>query len=270
MFRVVHCRFPKQKGRLEMANPGGKKVALVTGGGSGIGRATALAFARRGEKVIIGDVSLAAADETSSRIKELGGDSLAVACDVSKTADVKSLVDITIATYGRLDFAFNNAGVSGGVAPMTDWSEEIWDRTCDINLKGVWLCMKYEIPEMLRQGKGAIVNSSSISGLVGCPGLSGYTASKHGVIGITKCVALEYVKKGIRVNAICPASIRTPLTEQVIEDHPEMESFLESAQPIGRMGTAEEVAATVVWLCSEESAYLTGIALPIDGGTSAQ
>ena len=253
-----------------MANPGDKKVALVTGGGSGIGRATALAFARRGETVVVADVALAAAEETIRMIKEIGGESLAVACDVSKTTDVKGLVEKTIATYGRLDFAFNNAGIPGDVAPVTDWSEEMWDRTCNINLKGVWLCMKYEIPEMLRQGKGAIVNSSSISGLVGCPGLSGYTASKHGVIGITRCVALEYVKEGIRVNAICPATIRTPLVEKVIEDHPEMESFLENSQPIGRMGTSEEVAATVVWLCSEESAYLTGLALPVDGGTSAQ
>lgn len=253
-----------------MTGPAQQKVALVTGGGSGIGRATAIAFARTGAKVVVGDVLMDGADETNRQIRQLGGESIAVLCDVSKSADVKTLVEKTITTYGRLDYAFNNAGVEGSVAPVTDWSEEMWDRVCDINLKGIWLCMKYEIPEMLKQGHGAIVNTSSISGLVGSPGLSGYTASKHGVVGVTKCVALEYAKAGIRINAICPASIQTPLIDRVIVAHPEMKAFLENAQPIGRTGTAEEVAAAVVWLCSDASSYITGIALAIDGGVSAQ
>jgi NAD(P)-dependent dehydrogenase (short-subunit alcohol dehydrogenase family) len=253
-----------------MTNPMEKKVGIVTGGGSGIGRTTALAFARTGVKVVVGDVVLESAEETSHLIRQLGGESIAVPCDVSKSADVKILVDRTISAYGRLDYAFNNAGIPGAVAPVTDWPEETWDQTCSVNLKGVWLCMKYEIPEMLKQGKGVIVNNSSISGLVGCPGLSGYTASKHGVVGITKCVALEYAKQGIRVNAVCPASIRTPLTESVIEAHPEMKSFLENVQPIGRLGVAEEVAATVLWLCSDASSYITGLAVAIDGGVSAK
>jgi NAD(P)-dependent dehydrogenase (short-subunit alcohol dehydrogenase family) len=253
-----------------MIGPAQEKVALVTGGGSGIGRATAIAFARTGAKVVVGDVLMEGADETCRQIRQLGGECIAVPCDVSKSTDVKTLVEKTITTYGRLDYAFNNAGVEGSVAPVTDWSEEMWDRVCDVNLKGVWLCMKYEIPEMLKQGHGAIVNSSSISGLVGSPGLSGYTASKHGVVGVTKCVALEYAKVGIRINAVCPASIQTPLIDRVILAHPKMKAFLENAQPIGRTGTAEEVAAAVVWLCSDASSYITGIALAIDGGVSAQ
>jgi NAD(P)-dependent dehydrogenase (short-subunit alcohol dehydrogenase family) len=247
-----------------------EKVALVTGGGSGIGRATALAFARTGAKVVVGDVLLESANETSRQIGQLGGESVAFPCDVSKSTDVKTLVEKTVMTYGHLDYAFNNAGIEGSVAPVTDWSEEMWDRVCDINLKGVWLCMKYEIPEMLKQGHGAIVNTSSISGLVGSPGLSGYTASKHGVVGVTKCVALEYAKAGIRINAICPASIHTPLIDRVILAHPEMKTFLANVQPIGRMGTAEEVAAVVVWLCSDITSYITGLALAIDGGVSAK
>jgi NAD(P)-dependent dehydrogenase (short-subunit alcohol dehydrogenase family) len=247
-----------------------ERVALVTGGGSGIGQATALAFARIGAKVVVADLSIDGAKETSQLIGELGMESTAVRCDVSKSADVKMLIDHTISAYGRLDYAFNNAGIPGAVASLTDWSEETWDLTCSVNLKGVWLCMKYEIPEMLKQGGGVIVNSSSISGLVGCPGLSGYTASKHGVVGITKCVALEYVKQGIRVNAVCPASIRTPLIDHVIAGNPEMQSFLENSQPIGRMGVPEEVAETVLWLCSDASSYITGLAVAIDGGVSAQ
>jgi NAD(P)-dependent dehydrogenase (short-subunit alcohol dehydrogenase family) len=246
------------------------KVALITGGGSGIGQATALLFARSGARVVIGDLSIEAADATSRLIQEHGGHSVSVRCDVSKSADVRRLIESTISAYGHLDYAFNNAGIPGAVAPITDWAEETWDQTCGVNLKGVWLCMKYEIPEMLKQGGGAIVNNSSISGLVGCPGLSGYTASKHGVVGITKCVALEYVKQGIRVNAVCPASIRTPLIDGVISGNPEMKSFLESSQPIGRLGVAEEVAATVLWLCSDASSYITGLAVAIDGGVSAQ
>jgi NAD(P)-dependent dehydrogenase (short-subunit alcohol dehydrogenase family) len=252
-----------------MANVSEGKVALVTGGGSGIGQATALAFARNGARVVVADLSMETANETGRLIKEAGGDAFAVKCDVSKGTDVRAMVGQTVATYGRLDYAFNNAGIPGVVAPLTEWSEETWDLTCGVNLKGVWLCMKYEIPEMLKAGGGAIVNSSSISGLVGCPGLAGYTASKHGVVGITKCVALEYVKQGIRVNSICPASIRTPLIDGVIEANPEMKSFLENSQPIGRMGTVEEVAATVIWLCSDASSYITGLAVAIDGGVSA-
>jgi NAD(P)-dependent dehydrogenase (short-subunit alcohol dehydrogenase family) len=253
-----------------MTSPVKERVAIVTGGGSGIGQATSLAFARTGVKVVVGDLVVENAEETSRLIRQLGGESIAVPCDVSKSVDVKMLIESTISAYGRLDYAFNNAGIPGTVAPVTDWPEETWDQTCRVNLKGVWLCMKYEIPEMLKQGGGSIVNNSSISGLVGCPGLAGYTASKHGVIGITKCVALEYVKQGIRINAICPASIRTPLTEGVMESHPEMKSFLENAQPIGRLGAVEEVAATVLWLCSEGSSYITGLAVAIDGGVSAK
>jgi NAD(P)-dependent dehydrogenase (short-subunit alcohol dehydrogenase family) len=246
------------------------KVVLVTGGGSGIGRTTALQFALAKSKVVVADVTAQAGEETARLIKEAGGESIFIACDVSKGSDVQAAVAKTVQTYGRLDCAFNNAGIPGTVAPTTEWSEEIWDRVVAVNLKGVWLCMKYEIPEMLKIGKGAIVNMSSISGLVGCPGLTGYTATKHGVLGLTKSVALEYAKAGIRINAVCPATIQTPLIDFVLKEKPDMRGFLDNAQPMGRMGVAEEVASAVLWLCSDSASFVTGTAMTIDGGVSAQ
>jgi NAD(P)-dependent dehydrogenase (short-subunit alcohol dehydrogenase family) len=246
------------------------KVVLVTGGGSGIGRATALKFALAKAKIVVADVSAQAGAETARIIAEAGGEATFISCDVSRASDVEAAVAKTVQIYGRLDCAFNNAGIPGTVAPTAEWSEEIWDRVVAINLKGVWLCMKYEIPEMLKIGKGAIVNMSSISGLVGCPGLTGYTATKHGVLGLTKSVALEYAKAGIRINAVCPATIQTPLIDAVLKEKPDMRGFLDNVQPMGRIGTTDEVAAAVLWLCSDEASFMTGHAMAIDGGVFAQ
>jgi NAD(P)-dependent dehydrogenase (short-subunit alcohol dehydrogenase family) len=246
------------------------KVALVTGGGSGIGRGAAFAFARKGAAVAVADVVGEAAEETVRRIRGDGGKALSIRCDVSKSSEVKAMVDKTVETLGRLDYAFNNAGIIGSITPIVDYGEEEWDRVLAIDLKGVWLCMKYEIPIMLNQGGGVIVNTGSVSGLIGSPGFSAYTAAKHGVVGLTKTVALEYAKSGIRVNAVCPGGIRTEMLEQIIKMVPESEQAYKDAHPIGRMGRAEEVAEAVIWLCSDAASFMTGSSLVIDGGYTAQ
>ncbi|MGN7722308.1 SDR family oxidoreductase [Chitinophaga sp. 22620] len=244
------------------------KVAIVTGGSFGIGKATALAFSGRGAKVVIAD--LVEDSETYNAIVAGGGEAIFVKCDVSKTADVKKLVESTISTYGRLDYAFNNAGIEGISAPVQDCTEDNWDRTVGVNLKGIWLCMKYEIPEMLKQGKGVIVNCASIAGLVGFPGLPAYVASKHGVIGLTKTSALECAKLGVRVNAVCPGAIKTAMIDRITGNKKEAEEQFANMEPIGRLGNPDEVANAVIWLCSDEASFVTGHAMTVDGGWVAQ
>jgi NAD(P)-dependent dehydrogenase (short-subunit alcohol dehydrogenase family) len=244
------------------------KVALVTGGTSGIGRATAIAFAEKGAKVVV--VDWIENEETLNLIKASGGEAIFVKCDVSKATDVKAMVEKTIAAFGRLDYAFNNAGIEGATAKTSDCTEENFDKTIGVNLKGIWLCMKYEIPEILKQGKGVIVNCSSVAGLVGFGGLPAYVASKHGVIGLTKTAALEYAKLGIRVNAVCPGVIKTPMMDRLTGSKKEAEDQFTGLEPVGRMGQPEEIANAVVWLCSDEASFVTGIAMAVDGGFVAQ
>lgn len=244
------------------------KVALVTGGSFGIGRATAIAFASRGAKVVI--VDWVDDCETYDAIKEMGGDALFIECDVSKSSDVKAMIEKTIATFGRLDYAFNNAGIEGESASVQDTLEENWDKTIDVNLKGTFLSMKYQIPEILKQGKGAIVNCASVAGLVGFTGLPAYVASKHGVIGLTKTAALESAKQGIRVNVVCPGVIRTPMLDRSTGHKKEVEEQYATMEPIGRLGDPDEVAEAVIWLCSDQSSFVTGHAMAVDGGWTAQ
>jgi NAD(P)-dependent dehydrogenase (short-subunit alcohol dehydrogenase family) len=246
------------------------KVALVTGGASGIGRASAAAFAREGAMVAVADVAKEGGEETVRMIQAAGGEGLFMRADVSRAAEVERLIEKVVERYGRLDYAHNNAGIGGPLALTADCAEEDWDRIIEVNLKGVWLCMKYETRQMLKQGSGAIVNTASASGLVGFPGVSAYCASKGGVIQLTKAAALEYAKTRIRVNAVCPGPIRTPMMERLLAERPEVEGGIIAMQPIGRMGRAEEVAAAVVWLCSEAASYVTGHAMAVDGGYLAQ
>jgi NAD(P)-dependent dehydrogenase (short-subunit alcohol dehydrogenase family) len=246
------------------------KVALITGGGSGIGRAAALAFAREGAKVVISDIMVAGGEETIRLIKAAGGEATFVQADVSKATEIAALIDTVVATYGRLDCAFNNAGIEGEIQQTPDCSEENWDRVIAINLKGVWLCMKYEIPVMLKQGSGTIVNTSSVAGLVGFQGLPAYVASKHGVAGLTKTAALEYAKSGIRVNAVCPGVIHTPMVERLFSNQPHWGEMVQAMEPVARMGKPEEIAEAVVWLCSDAASFVTGLAMAVDGGMMAQ
>jgi NAD(P)-dependent dehydrogenase (short-subunit alcohol dehydrogenase family) len=244
------------------------KVAIVTGGSFGIGRATALAFAQKGAKVVV--VDWKENDETINLIKKSGAEALFIQCDVSKSSDVKEMVEKTIATFGRLDYAFNNAGIEGNSGSIKDCSEENWDKTIGVNLKGVWLCMKHEIPQMIKQGKGVIVNCSSVAGLVGFAGLPAYVASKHGVIGLTKTAALECAKLGIRVNAVCPGVIQTPMIDRLTgNDKKAIEQFT-NLEPLGRFGRAEEIANAVIWMCSDGASFVTGHAMAVDGGFVAQ
>lgn len=246
------------------------KVALVTGAGSGIGRASALAFARCGAKVAVADVLAPAAAETVQLIEKAGGEALCVPADVSQARAVEAIVNTVVAAWGRIDYAHNNAGVAEGRVHVAEMSEEIWDRTISINLKGTWLCMKYEIPQMLKQGAGAIVNTSSVVGLVGVGYQAAYVASKHGIIGLTQAAALEYAKAGIRVNAVCPGAVRTPAITAFVGNDPQVERHLIAQHPIGRLGSPQEIAAAVVWLCSDAASFITGQALAVDGGVTAQ
>jgi NAD(P)-dependent dehydrogenase (short-subunit alcohol dehydrogenase family) len=245
------------------------KVALVTGAASGIGRASALAFAREGARVVVSDIVEKGGHEVVDAIKNAGGEASFTRADVSKASDVEAMVNHAVETYGRLDYAFNNAGIEGELAPTAGASEAMWRRVIDINLTGVWLCMKYEIPQMLKQGGGAIVNMSSILGLVGFANAAAYTAAKHGVVGVTKAAALEYADKGIRINAVCPGFIRTPMVmERGVQAgaDPEAQQGIASLHPMGRMGEPEEIAQAVIWLCSDEASFVTGYPLAIDGG----
>ena len=246
------------------------KVALVTGASSGIGRAAALAFSREGAKVVTADVDVEGGMETVRTIQDAGGEAVFVRSDVSKAAEVEALISKSVETYGRLDCAYNNAGIEGTMGPTADCTEENWDRVIGTNLKGMWLCMKYEIPEMLTRGSGAIVNVSSIAGLVGIQGRPAYAASKHGVAGLTKAAALEYAQAGIRINAVCPGIIRTPMLERPLAQRPELEATLIAQVPVGRIGTPEEIAEAVVWLCSDAASFVTGHTMMVDGGYVAQ
>lgn len=246
------------------------KVALVTGGSFGIGRATALAFARDGARVVVADIDAAGGEETVASIVALKGEAIFVHTDVSKNEQVAALVDTTLKAYGRLDCAFNNAGIEGVMASTHETTEDNWDRVLAVNLKSVWLCLKHELPHMLRQGHGAIVNCSSIAGLVGFPSASAYVASKHGVVGLTRTAALESAKLGVRVNAVCPGIIRTPMIDRATGGKAEAEAAFLAGQPIGRMGTPEEVASAVLWLCSDDASLMTGQAIAVDGGWVAQ
>ena len=242
------------------------KVGIVTGGTSGIGRDAAILFAKEGANVVVAGRRDVEGSETLDLVRKGGGDGLFVKTDVSKAAEVRALVDKTAEKFGRLDFAFNNAGIEGKWMPIAEQSEEDWDQTIDINLKGVWLCMKYEIQQMLRQGKGgAIVNMSSIAGLMGSAGAATYCASKHGVMGLTKSGALETARAGIRINAICPGVIETPMGERLFGE-PEMRKYATSLHPLGRFGTPMEVAEAVVWMCSEHASFMTGQWIVLDGG----
>jgi NAD(P)-dependent dehydrogenase (short-subunit alcohol dehydrogenase family) len=246
------------------------KVALITGASSGIGRATAKIFAREGAQLVLADLVEAGGAETLAMVKEIGGQAIFVKTDVAKAADVDALVAKTVETYGRLDCAFNNAGI-GGVGKLThEYREDEWDRVIAINLTGVWLCMKAEITQMLKQGHGAIVNTSSIMGLTGAIRVPAYTAAKHGVAGLTKAAALEYGRLGIRVNAVCPAPIYTPMLMGAFEKRPDMEERYARSEPMKRLGQPEEVGEAVAWLCSEKASYVTGLPMPVDGGYMAQ
>jgi len=246
------------------------KIALVTGGSYGIGKATAIAFAQRGAKVVIADWMEDPNQDVIKTIQALGTVVLFVKCDVSNSSQVKALVEKTVSTFGRLDYAFNNAGIEGASAATHECTEENWEKVIGVNLKGVWLCMKYEIAQMLKQGKGAIVNNASIAGLVGFQNIPAYVASKHGVIGLTQNAALEYAKSGIRVNTVCPGVIKTPMIDRFTGKSKEVEKQFENMEPVGRLGTPEEVAEAVVWLCSDASSFITGDAIPVDGGWVAQ
>lgn len=242
------------------------KVALVTGGSFGIGRAAAVAFAKRGANVVIADLVEDKDQETVKQVKFAGGECRFIQCDVSRNNDVRALVEETVNTFGRLDFAFNNAGIEGAIGNTEQCTEENWDKTIDVNLKGIWLCMRYEIPQMLRQGSGAIVNCASVAGLIGFAGSPAYVASKHGVAGLTKSAALENAKRSIRVNAVCPGIIHTGMIDRITGGDKEVEKKYVEMEPVGRMGKPEEVAEAVVWLCSDAASFITGHAMPVDGG----
>lgn len=246
------------------------KVALVTGGSSGIGRASALAFSTAGAKVVVADVTVDGGQETVAMIKKAGGEASFIETDVSKANEVEALVKQTVEIYGRLDCAHNNAGVEGTLSPLHESVEEVWDKVINVNLKGVWLCLKYQTLQMLKQGGGAIVNTASVAGLIGMQGTGIYSASKHGVIGLTKTAALEVAQANIRVNAVCPGAIDTPMVQRGFAQMPDIENIIVASHPIGRIGKPEEVAQTVVWLCSDAASFITGVAMPVDGGFTAQ
>ena len=250
-----------------------EKCVIITGGGSGIGRATALAFASSGAKVVVADFDDSGGKESLRLLREEGAEGIYLKTDVSKADDVMKMVQKTIDTYGRLDYAFNNAGISGPSKFLIDQSEELFERIMNVNVKGVWLSMKYEIPGMLKNSSNdncAIVNMSSVAGVRGVPVAHIYSASKHAVLGLTKSAALEYSKSKIRINAVAPSIIDTPGLAQIRAENPEIIDRILSRHPIGRIGTPMEVAKTVLWLCSDAASYITGQLVVIDGGYTAQ
>lgn len=246
------------------------KATLITGASSGIGRAAALLFAREGARLVLADVDVAGGEETAHMVTNRGGEAIFVRTDVAQAAQVEALVQRAVGEYGRLDCAFNNAGIAGLPVRMAEVPEDDFDRIMAVNVKGVWLCMKYEIPQMLAQGGGAIVNTASVAGLVGSHSLPIYGASKHAVVGMSKTAAVEYARKNIRVNCVCPAVIRTPMAMGGLGEHsPFLEAAI-AANPSRRLGEAAEVAAAVLWLCSDAASFTTGAALTVDGGFTAQ
>ena len=243
------------------------KVALITGGGSGIGRAAARLFAREGAKVVIADINAEGGEQTLQLVKEAGGEALFIPTDVSKIADVEALIEKVIATHGRLDCAYNNAAVMGDMVSVTELNEETWGHIIETNLKGTWLCMKHQIPQMLRQGQGTIVNTTASAGMKGgSPHRSAYAASKAGIVSLSKSAALEYAEYGLRINVICPSHTRTPMLEQFFEVRPDLEADFIAQAPMGRIASPEEVAEAALWLCSDASSFVTGHVLAVDGG----
>ena len=244
------------------------KVALVTGGAAGIGQATAEAFAAQGARVVVSDIDEERGQSVVEGIRAAGGDAVFVRCNVVSADEVKELMATVISHYGQLDCAFNNAGIEIEQDKLADGSEDVFDSIMDVNVKGVWQCMKYEIPLMLANGGGAIVNTASVAGLGAAPKMSIYSASKHAVLGLTRSAAVEYGKKGIRVNAVCPAVIDAEMFRRAAALEPRKAEFAAAMHPVGRIGKAEEIAAAVLYLCSEGAAFTTGIALPVDGGST--
>ncbi len=240
------------------------KVALVTGAASGIGRATAIAFAREGAKVVVADIAVLGGEDTVAQIRAAGGEAIFVAADVSVSADVQAMVVRAVEAFGRLDCAFNNAGIND--PGFDEWDEAVYDRSVAVNLKGVMMCIKYEVQQMLKQGGGgAIVNTSSVNGLTGSP-QAGYVSTKHGVIGLTRSAAKAHALAGIRVNAVCPGAILTPMVERAMSSSPQVRQIIENMHPIGRLGQPHEVAEAVLWLCSDKASFVTGHPLAVDGG----
>jgi len=246
-----------------------EKVALITGSASGIGRSTALAFAQEGARVVVSDITVDAGEETVQLIKDAGGEAHFVKANVANADDVANLVQTAVDHYGRLDIGINNAGIGSGWKRLADYEDEDWHRIIDVNLTGVFLCMRQELKQMLQQGSGAIVNVASIAGLRGLVNSSAYTASKHGVVGLTKSAALEYASQNIRINAVCPVFTRTPLFEALFDVNPTYEERIKKNIPMRRYGQPEEIAQAILWLCSENANFITGHALPIDGGMTA-
>ncbi len=242
------------------------KIAVITGAASGIGRGSALVFAKHGAKVAVADVNVQGGEETVELVRQAGGEAFFIQADVSNKEQTVAMVGKVVERWGRLDCALNNAGIDGSMGATADCTEENWQNIIAVNLTGVFLCMKYEIQQMLKQGGGAIVNIASVAGLVGYPGLPAYVASKHGVVGLTKNAAIEYAKQGIRVNAVCPGAIRTPMLEDAIRQGLIPEDQLASVAPIGRLGLPEEIGEAAAWLCSEKSSFMMGQAVPVDGG----
>ncbi len=247
------------------------KVALITGAGSGIGRATSLIFARERAKLVLSDIVAEGGEETLKMVREAGAEATFVRSDVSKASDVEALVAKVVSTYGRIDCAFNNAGIDGRTGKLTECSEENWNRTLAVNLTGVFLCLKAEVAQLLRQGGGgAIVNTASAAGLTGSPSLPAYVASKHGVVGLTRAAALEYGRDRIRINCVCPGPIRTPMLGRLLHQRPEMEQRFASSEPLKRLGEPGEIGEAVAWLCSDMASYVTGHAMSVDGGYLAK
>lgn len=245
------------------------KVVLVTGAASGIGRAIALGFGRAGASVVVADVSIEGGHATAAMIVENGGKALYVQCNVTRAAEVEALVEKTINYYGRLDYAVNNAAVEEERQPLADGDDEQFDRIMAVNVKGVWLCMKHQLRQMVKQGGGAIVNMADVGGLVGAPNHAIYGASKHAVVGLTKSAAVEYARDGIRVNVLCPAAVKTPMLARAIERDPASEKKIKAAHPMGRVADATEIANTALWLCSDMASYVNGHEMVVDGGYTA-
>lgn len=243
-----------------------QKVAIVTGASSGIGRATAVALAKQGVKVTVAARRAKEGEETVHLVKEAGSEGTFVKTDVANEDNVKSLVEKTVKMYDRLDYAFNNAAIPEITTPLIEQTSNVFDQIMNVNVKGVWLCMKYEIPEMIRSGGGAIVNTSSGAGVIGIPQQPVYSASKHAVLGMTKSAALEYAKSGIRINAIAPGLVETEMLERVAEDNKQLIESLKSKTPIGRIGDPQEIANAVVWLLSDKASFVLGHTLLVDGG----